>query len=235
MTASRKSPRAGQRDAKRRLLYAALGFAALVLAFTAAWHWTPLHHYVEPRAIAHWLRSMARTPWMPFVIAFLYVAASFVMFPNTVLCLAVVMSLGPVWGAGYAFAGSLAAALVGYAIGRRGGERVEKLKVGAVAKASHELRHGGFSRILALRLLPVVPFSATNILSGAARAPLLPYVGATLVGTSPYILAFAAFRRQARHLFTDPSPTDAAVAFAIAAAASLLLWQARSWATAHSK
>lgn len=226
-TARRRTP--------RWILFGALGFVVLVLGLTAAWHWTPLHDLAEPRAVAHELRAVARSPWMPVIVGLVYVAASLVMFPNTVLCLAVIMTLGPLPGAAYAFGGSLAAALAGYGIGRRGGERVHRLHHGPFARASAELRRGGFARILALRLLPVVPFSATNILSGAARAPLLPFLVATVVGIAPYILAFAAFGRQAQRLLTEPNPVDAAVTVAIAVLASVALWQARAWAAARAK
>jgi phospholipase D1/2 len=214
---------------------AAIGFAVAVLALTAVWNLTPLEDYADPAAIAHRLKALGRTPWMPVVVALVYVCASLLMFPNTVLCFAIIMALGPQLGAAYAFGGSLAAALAGYAIGRRGGKRVEKLGVGPFARASAELRHGGFMGVLALRLLPVAPFSATNILSGAARVRMLPYVTATLVGISPYILAFAAFGRQARRLLTDPTPADAAITVAIAVLASAALWWAQSLAAARAK
>lgn len=220
---------------RRWVAFSAVAFVAVVLALTAAWHWTPLRDYAEPRLIAHQLHAVARTPWMPLVVALVYVAASLVMFPNTVLCLGIIMALGPVMGTAYAYGGSLAAALTGYAIGRRGGKRVEKLNIGVFSRAGAELRRGGFLRILALRMLPVVPFSATNILSGAARAPLLKYAVATLIGISPYILAFAAFRHQARRMLAEPNPVDAGITLAIAILASVALWQARSWASARAK
>src|SRR5688572_27190474 len=202
--------------ARRRVLFGTLGLSILMLALAAAWHWTPLKDVAQPGSIARWLDDSAGTVWMPLVVALVYVGASLVMFPNTVLCLAVVLALGPLAGTAYAFGGSLVAAIVGYAMGRLGGKRVAKLRVHAVERVSAELRRGGFVQVLALRLLPVAPFSATNILSGAARVRLLPFVAATAVGIAPYILAFGLFGRQARRLLSTPDVSDVAVMVAIA-------------------
>lgn len=221
--------------ARRWALVGVIGLVVVMLALAAAWHWTPLQEVAEPRAIARWLRTVAGTAWMPPLVAAVYVAASLVMFPNTVLCLAIIMALGPLWGTAYAYGGSMVAALVGYALGRRGGKRVDKLHLRGLDRISAELRRGGFMQVLVLRVLPITPFSATNILSGAARVRLLPFAAATLVGISPYILTFAAFGRQARRLLSDPTPMDIAVTVVIAVVATVGLLVARSRAAAHGK
>jgi phospholipase D1/2 len=225
-----------QRTKARR--WAVVGVGVLVvamIALAAVWEWTPLHEVAQPRVIARWLRSVADSAWMPPLVAVVYVVASLLMFPNTVLCLAVIMALGPLVGTAYAFGGSLAAALAGYVIGRRGGARVEKLRFKGFDRACAELRRGGFMQVLVLRLLPIAPFTATNILSGVAHVRLLPYVTATLVGIAPYIVTFALFGHQARRLLTDPTPFDVGVTVAIAAVATLALWRARTLAAAHSQ
>ena len=216
--------------ARRWTLIGVLALAVVMTALIAAWHWTPLRQFAEPAVIARWLRTMADSAWMPPLVAATYVAASLVMFPNTVLCLGVILALGPLEGAAYAFGGSMAAALTGYALGRRGGEQVEELRLRRFDRLSAQLRRGGFVQVLLLRLLPIAPFSATNVLSGAARVRLLPFVAATLLGISPYIVTFAAFGRQARRLFSDPTPADIAVTAAIALVTAVLVWQARSMA-----
>jgi uncharacterized membrane protein YdjX (TVP38/TMEM64 family) len=222
--------------ARRWALIGIIGFVVVVAGLAAAWRWTAFgQDFAEPRAIAQWLDSMSETAWMPPLVAIIYVAASMVMFPNTVLCLAIIMAMGPVEGAAYAYGGSMAAALAGYTMGRRGGAYVDKLRLRGFDRISKELRNGGFVKVLMLRLLPICPFSATNILSGAARVRVLPFLAATVIGISPYILTFSAFGRQARRLLSDPSPTEIAVTVAIVALATFALWQARALAAAHAK
>lgn len=219
---------------RRRVFIAALGLLVVMLALAAAWHWTPLQEFAEPRMVARWLRGAAHTAWMPPLVAIIYVTASLTMFPNTVLCLAVILALGPVEGAAYAYGGSMTAALVGYTLGRRGGALVDKLNFRRFDKISAQLRRGGFAQVLMLRLLPIAPFTATNILSGAARVRVLPFVAATVIGISPYILTFAMFGRQARRLLTNPTGVDIAVTVAIVGLASFLAWRARSAAAARA-
>lgn len=221
--------------ARRWALTGVLGLALFMAALVAAWHWTPLQDVAEPRFVAGWVRSLAHSPWMPPLVGALYVAASLLMFPNTVLCLGVILALGPVAGTAYAFGGSLCAALVGYGLGRRGGRAVDKLRLRGFERTGEELRRGGFLQVLMLRLLPIAPFTATNVLSGAARVRLLPYVAATLVGIAPYIVTFALFGRQARRLLSDPAPVDVVVTLAIAAIATILLWRARALAAARAR
>jgi phospholipase D1/2 len=223
------------RRARRWVVAAVLGLALLMVALIAAWQGTALQEVAEPRAVARWLRALGHTAWLPAFVAAAYVGASLVVFPNTVLCLGVIMALGPLEGTLYAFAGSVAAALVGYALGRRGGRHVEKLRFAGFERMSEQLRRGGFVQVLALRLLPIAPFTATNILSGAARVRMLPYVAATLLGIAPYILTFALFGRQARRLLSDPTPLDVAVTVAIAVVATLALLRARALAAARPR
>jgi phospholipase D1/2 len=221
--------------ARRWALAVVAVLIVVMLALIAAWRWTPLQEVAQPRAIAGWFGAMADSVLMPPLVALVYVAASLVMFPNTVLCLGVILALGPVEGAAYAYGGSLTAALTGYVMGRRGGKRVDKLRLRSFDRISAELRHGGFAQVLMLRLLPIAPFTATNVLSGAARVRLLPFVAATLVGISPYILTFAAFGQQARRLLSDPTPLNVAVAVVIVLLAVFALWQARALAATRRK
>lgn len=221
--------------ARRWAVVGILALVVLVAGLVAAWHWTPLEEVARPGVVARWLRAVGHTAWLPAFVATAYVVASLVVFPNTVLCLGVIMALGPLEGTAYAFGGSMAAAFVGYALGRRGGRRVEKLRFRGFERMSEELRRGGFMQVLVLRLLPIAPFTATNILAGAARVRMLPFVTATLVGIAPYIVTFALFGRQARRLLSDPTPMDAAVTLAIALVATLALLRARTLAAARAR
>jgi uncharacterized membrane protein YdjX (TVP38/TMEM64 family) len=90
-------------------------------------------------------------------------------------------------------------------------------------------------QVLLLRLLPVVPFTVTNMLCGAARVRVLPFAVATLIGIAPYIVAFAAFGRQARRLWSEPTPLDVAVTVVILVVATFAVLQARALAAARTR
>jgi uncharacterized membrane protein YdjX (TVP38/TMEM64 family) len=219
--------RACPRARKTTLIGAGI-ILVVMLSLAAAWRWTPFQEVAEPGMMIHWLRESGDSPWMPVLVGALFVAASWVLFPNTVLCLGVILALGPVLGTAYAFGGSMLAAVVGYSMGRWGHRRIEKLQISAFDQISKQLRRGGFFQVLAIRVLPVAPFSATNILAGALRLRLVPFAAATAVGIAPYIVTFGVFGRQARRLLSNPSPTDVALAVGIVAVAAIVAWLAHS-------
>jgi len=54
-----------------------------------------------------------------------------------------------------------------------------------MARLGPRLRREGFWYLLALRLMPVVPFWLTNLAAGLAAMRLLPFALATLIGSAP--------------------------------------------------
>jgi uncharacterized membrane protein YdjX (TVP38/TMEM64 family) len=102
--------------------------------------------------------------------------------------------------------GWLLNALVAYWIGRHaarpvlwrlaGRERFERLE--------RLVESGGVTLLLAMRLIPVVPFSLFSIVAGAAHAPLVPFLWTSVVGYLPLTALFVYLGSQLEEL----SPTD---------------------------
>lgn len=206
-----------------RIILAAV--VVLIVVVTAAWQWTPLSEYAEPRMIARALRGMIDSPWLPLWIAIIYVASNAVMFPITVLCLATILALGTHPGLMYATVGSLLAALVTYAAGwRYGADKLSKLQLPGLARLSDGLRRGGIVQVTILRLLPLAPFSIVNLMAGAAKVRVIPFSIGTILGMLPGNLVFTAFGRQLRQLISNPTPWEIATFAAVLVVASLLFW-----------
>jgi phospholipase D1/2 len=213
----------GQR--RRRLRIWAIVTVLVLLALAAVWRWTPLHEYAQPRLVAHWLRVMAQSAWMPLLMTALYVLSNAVMFPNTVLCFGTILALGTHPGLMYATVGSLLAALAAYALGRRyGPDKIKHLEVESLARMSEALRKGGVLQITILRLLPLAPFSVVNIMAGASRVGVLPFTIGTLLGMLPGNLLFTVFGRQLRQLLSNPTPMELAAMVAVTLVASAAFW-----------
>lgn len=66
---------------------------------------------------------------------------------------------------------------------RKAGPGLKRIEAGFAKDA--------FSYLLTLRLIPAVPFFATNVAAGLARVRLSALVGATLIGSSPVCFVFA--------------------------------------------
>jgi uncharacterized membrane protein YdjX (TVP38/TMEM64 family) len=111
--------------------------------------------------------------------------------PSSAVMIANGALFGPVVGALLSLVGSQAAALVGFAIGRRGGPLLER----AVSPAQRErtaaaLERRGAVAVVVSRPVPVVAETVT-ILAGASGMPLRRFALAALVGSLPPAVAYA--------------------------------------------
>lgn len=115
-----------------------------------------------------------------------YVIALLLVFPLTVLVVATGLLLGPVWGFFYAIAGSLASAAASYWIGHRlgreallnyGGERLNKV--------ARHLAERGVRTMFVISLLPLAPFTLTNMLAGAFHLRFRDYFLGSVLGLVP--------------------------------------------------
>lgn len=174
-----------------------VGLFAYGLASGAARHFslTELrmhHHELHLYALAHPLGAGAL-----FVAVFVVAVASGLPVA-LVLTMAGGMIFGPLAGAGLTMFSATLGATLTYAAAR--------LAVGSPIQRTAEQGEGGvvrrivdgfgrntFSYILTMRLIPLFPFSPVNVAAGLARAPLRPFVLATLVGEVPTATIYASF------------------------------------------
>lgn len=206
----------------RLKIYATLAVLG-VLGLTAAWHWTPLRDYADPRWLAWALGWVAQSTWMPVLVLGAYVLSNALMFPITVLCFATILALGTHPGLMYATVGSLLAALMAYAGGRYyGADALGQIQ--GLNRMREVLQQGGVFQMTLLRLLPLAPFSVVNLMAGAARVRVVPFAIGTLLGMLPGNLLFTAFGRQLRHMIANPSPTEIGVTIAVTAGATVVFW-----------
>jgi uncharacterized membrane protein YdjX (TVP38/TMEM64 family) len=135
---------------------------------------------------------------MPWVIGATVVLAGLSLMPTHATSLVAGLLFGSVTGILVALGGTLGAALLGFVVVRRVvGERLlEQLAHSPRARAVHDdlLRRSGWraaSIIALVRLSPLMPFAATNLLMAALGVRAWVFVAGTLVGTAPRIVAVA--------------------------------------------
>lgn len=213
------------RDTHGHLRLYLIAAVLLILAVAAAWRWTPLAAYAEPRALTAWLRGLRQNPFAPLIIIGIYIVANLAFFPNTILNVATILGLGTTLGLPCALAGSLCASLVFYAAGRRyGAERMKKLHIRSFDRLSAMLQRGGILGMAALRLLPIAPFGVVNLMAGAARVSVVAFTVGTFLGLLPGNLLVTAFGHQLRTVLRHPSPVQIGVLVAIGVFALGALW-----------
>lgn len=157
---------------------------AVVLVATAGGWFGPLEGSGVWAAVWLWLATV--------------VLAGASLVPTHATSLVAGMLFGSVRGSLLAMTGIAGAALFGYALLRRlVGERAldalaRRPRSAAVHRALVRRRGHQVAGLLALiRLSPVMPFAATNLLMASSGVRLGPFLGGTLLGIAPRVVAVA--------------------------------------------
>ena len=161
--------------------------------------------------------------------------------PITLLILATAIVFGPVSAFLYALAGSLLGAAVTFAAGRAlGRDAVRRLAGHRLNHLSRRLARRGLLAVVAVRIIPVAPFTVVNLAAGASHISFRDFALGTALGMLPGIFAITLFSERVLAAVQQPSAltlaTLGAVVLGIAAAAWLLrrLLQRRAARTSAS-
>ena len=178
-----------------RIAWAQIGFiAAVIVALTVLWRWTPLAHTVSPEAVIGWAKDFGQQWWAPLVVLSLYTPACLVMFPRPLITLASVIAFGPWLGFVYSLLGICASAVVTYYIGRRmKRDTVRRLAGPKLDRMIEVLKKYGLLAMTLLRLVPIAPFAVESIVAGAIHMRLWHVIAGTAIGLLPGTLATTIF------------------------------------------
>lgn len=158
--------------------------AALVVAVALAAWWLPFDRWLL--GLAAWIRGAGAVGVVAYSVV--YVLATVLLLPGSVLTLAAGFAYGPLWGTLLISPVSVTAATLAFLLGRfvfRGwvSRRVEQdPRFRAIDKAVGE---NGFKIVLLLRLSPLFPFNLLNYALGVTGVPLGSYVLASFIGMLP--------------------------------------------------
>jgi uncharacterized membrane protein YdjX (TVP38/TMEM64 family) len=178
------------RDLASNRLVQAIGVGiALTLVLTALWKFTPLAEVVTVERSVAWVEAFSSTWWAPIAILLAFTPASFVMFPRQVIIIAAAVAFGPIKGWLLSIAGVLLAAHVGWLVGRQLNEqRVRRWAGRGFEPTAKLLRKRGLVAVMALRVVPVAPFTVESIVAGALRIKWTDLALGTLFGMAPGML-----------------------------------------------
>ncbi|MDO3380241.1 VTT domain-containing protein [Geoalkalibacter halelectricus] len=217
------------KTAKRKVLrLCILLCAALVLA--VAWRWTPLQEYLSIEVLRGWAETVQATAYSPLILMVIYVLGGFVLLPVTLMILVTVLTFGPWLGLLYAVCGTLLSAVSGYWAGRKlGREAVRNLSGERLSRINRALARKGLWAMIALRVLPLAPFTVGNLAAGASQIKLRDFILGTLIGMSPGFLAFAAFAGGFEIILRKPDPLSTVLFLAVAAGGGAMFWMLRKF------
>jgi uncharacterized membrane protein YdjX (TVP38/TMEM64 family) len=186
--------------------------AALVVAIPALRHAAVAAGHGETSEVRHQIKSLGAGG--PLIITGLAVIHSVVPYPAEIVNAAAGFAYGFWGGLGIVCVGWMISALICYWFGTGVARPLLDRWFGAERFARFErmVGRGGVTLLIALRLLPIVPFSLISAAAGAARVPFGRYCWTTAVGFLP-ITALAVYlgTRLEGIRFTDPAVLGAIV------------------------
>jgi uncharacterized membrane protein YdjX (TVP38/TMEM64 family) len=130
--------------------------------------------------------------WGPVIYMLLYAVGPSFLVPGAVMTIAGGLAFGTKWGSVYSLIGGDVGAIVAFAAGRFLGKSfVEKIVGERFKSMLHRIAKNGFQIILYLRMVPVIPYNALNLLAGASPITFHDYFWATMIGMIPGTILFA--------------------------------------------
>ena len=130
--------------------------------------------------------------WGPVIYMLLYAVGPSFLVPGAVMTIAGGLAFGTKWGSVYSLIGGDVGAVVAFAAGRFLGKSFVERIVGERFHAMlQRIAKHGFQIILYLRMVPVIPYNALNLLAGASPITFYDYFWATMIGMIPGTILYA--------------------------------------------
>lgn len=172
----------------------------LLLVMTIFWRYLVDAGYLNEAALLQhtaYIRQFEYSLWSLLGVSLLYVVLLAVMFPLTILVVTTGMLFSTEWAMLCATLGTLSSSAVGYMVGHwLGRETIEKHGGTTVRRAEQYIQNNSFNSMVLINLLPVAPFTMTNMLAGAFRLDFTRYMLGSAVGIIPGLLIVIAFGGQ---------------------------------------
>lgn len=195
-----------RRRARIRLAIAA---AAVLCAAVALWRFTPLTEWASTDQVFSWMEDFSASRWSLVVMPAIYVLAGLVFFPLTILIAVTALVFEPVLAFVIAFSGTMANAIVTYAVGAKLLRGTAREAIGpAVSKLEAALDNRGIIAVAVIRTLPIAPFTAINMAAGLLSIRLRDYTIGTALGIAPGVTAFTVFGTQLQAVVREPTASS---------------------------
>lgn len=132
-------------------------------------------------------------PWAPVLFVASYALITLTPIPKGVMSAAAGAAFGLPLAAALVYGAALLGAALAFVLGRLlGRDAVERLSGTRLKRADHLLARRGLRTVLAVRLVPLVPFTAINYAAGLSAVRRGDYALGTAVGIIPGTLGYVA-------------------------------------------
>jgi uncharacterized membrane protein YdjX (TVP38/TMEM64 family) len=192
----RSLPRPTVEKAQRSAVSRAASVALALALVAGVLLWA---HFGSPDAasIVERLDAVRDRPGGVAAMLGVFVVSSLMLVPVNVLIVASVTLLGPWLGAGISLVGSVASASLGWLLGKiLWRDTVRRLAGDRLNEVSRRLSRHGLVAMIAVRIVPIAPFTVVSLVAGSSRVSLRDFALGTLIGVLPGValLSFASDR-----------------------------------------
>ncbi|MGP9766162.1 TVP38/TMEM64 family protein [Halomonas sp. AOP13-D3-9] len=216
-----------------------LSVLTVLLALGGLWQWLTVNDTVTVESVRAWVAAFPQwrdSSWAFVLVTAVYVAALLVMFPLSILVAVTGLLFGPVWGFVYATLGTLASSGVSYAVGHYLGREALMNYGGKHMKGlSHYLSRRGIRAMTLINLLPLAPFTLTNMMAGAFHIKFRDYMIGSTLGILPGLVAVTLLGSQLGDLVTASNTRDVMLSLAGLGLGILLLFVLRHYSRRKSR
>ncbi|MDO8432639.1 MAG: TVP38/TMEM64 family protein, partial [Candidatus Binatus sp.] len=166
---------------------------AIIVVLVGGSIWLLLAHsewFRDPKMVK--VEVLAWGVWGPAIFVLLYAVGPSFLIPGAVMTIAGGLAFGTFWGAIYSLIGADIGALVAFGAGRFLGKSFVQGIVGERFQTMmQKIARHGFQIIFYLRVVPVIPYNALNLLAGASPIAFRDYFWASVIGMIPGTILFA--------------------------------------------
>jgi uncharacterized membrane protein YdjX (TVP38/TMEM64 family) len=193
MAAIGQLPTSGdQPNPGRRTIITIVRLAILVIFLAVSGYVLTAHRgwFDDPRVLKG--EVVAWGAWGPIIYILLYAVGPSFLVPGAVMTITAGLAFGAWWGSLWSLIGADAGAILAFGAGRfLGRSFVERTMGIRLRQTLDRLERNGFYLTLYLRLVPLIPYNAFNLLAGASPIRFNDYLWASIIGMIPGTVLFA--------------------------------------------
>ncbi|CAM3939448.1 TVP38/TMEM64 family protein [Vreelandella rituensis] len=222
-----------------RSLGIALGLLAALITLGLLWQWLAMQDLLSIEQLKTWIATAPAwrdSPWTFLIVMAGYAGALLVMFPLSLMVALTGLAFGPTWGFVYATLGTLTSSVASYWVGRWLGRDVLMDYGGRhLHGMSRYLAKRGIRTMTVINLLPLAPFTLTNMMAGAFHLRFSDYMIGSTLGIVPGLAVVTLLGSQLGALVTATSREELGWSLAGLAAGIILLVALRRYVTQRGR
>lgn len=203
-----------------------LVLVVLLIVMAILWRYLASTDLLTPEQLENWLGrldAVRSSPWVVPGTMVVYIVSLLLAFPLTLLVVLTGLLFGPWWGLLYATLGTLSSSGVTFWVGHLlGREPLERHGGKHLKSLSGYMSVRGIRAMILINLLPLAPFTFTNLMAGAFNMPFARYMVGSAIGIIPGLAFVTVLGGQAGRILQAEDNQDLMWALGISVIVALL-------------